>query len=62
MGAESSVFEDYDLDEPSLTSKSTWTLRYGRFNDELDVTVLSEQRENKQKWNLLQTNIKVRHH
>lgn len=60
MGAESSVLEDYDLDEPSASSKSTWTLRHGRYNDELDVTVLSEQKENGQKWSLLQKNIKVR--
>lgn len=58
MGAESSVLEEYDLDEPSATSKSTWTLRHGRYNDELDVTVLSEQKENRQKWSLLQKNIK----
>lgn len=58
MGAESSVLEDYDLDEPSASSKSTWTLRHGRYNDELDVTVLSEQKENGQKWSLLQKNIK----
>lgn len=60
MGAESSVLEDYDLDEPSASSKSTWTLRHGRYNAELDVTVLSEQKENGQKWSLLQKNIKVR--
>lgn len=58
MGAESSVLEEYDLDEPSASSKSTWTLRQGRYNDELDVTVLSEQKENRQKWSLLQKNIK----
>lgn len=58
MGAESSVLEEYDLDEPSASSKSAWTLRQGRYNDELDVTVLSEQKENRQKWSLLQKNIK----
>jgi hypothetical protein len=59
MGAESSLFEECDFDEPVVTSKCTWTLRHGSYNGEQDVTVLSEEKENRIKWSLLQKNIKV---
>ncbi|XP_062607716.1 protein-associating with the carboxyl-terminal domain of ezrin-like isoform X2 [Saccostrea cucullata] len=60
MGAETSLFEDCELDEPADTLKCTWSLRHGKYNanGELDVTVLSEAKNNKKKWSLLQKNIK----
>ncbi|XP_061183896.1 protein-associating with the carboxyl-terminal domain of ezrin-like isoform X2 [Saccostrea echinata] len=60
MGAETSLFEECELDEPADTLNCTWSLRHGIYNEELDVTVLSEAKNNKQKWSLLQKNIKAK--